>query len=699
MLPASLKNMRLIIVESPTKAKTISRFLNKTDVVESSFGHVRDLPIKKMGVAINNNFEPDYEVPLKAKKTVTKLKSLAKQADEIILASDEDREGEAIAWHLQQLLKLPAKDKNRIVFHEITESAIKDALKSPRQLNQNLVDAQQARRVLDRLVGYELSPFLWKKVAKNLSAGRVQSVAVRLTVEREREIENFKKQEYWTINAELQSKNGPFTAQLAKWQNKNLDKFALTNETEANNIKNELSQAKYSVSSITKERLTKKPAAPFTTSTLQQTANRWLGFSAKQTMVLAQQLYEGVNLGPHGQTGLITYMRTDAVNLSNEFVTKAREVLENNFGQQFLATSPRKFANKSKGAQEAHEAIRPTDPQRTPESVKSYLEPRQFKLYQLIWQRALASQAAEAQIDHTSVDVTAGKGIFRTTGQTIVFQGYLLIYPEQTQEKILPLLTKTETLKLTALQSEQHFTQPPARYSDAGLVKQLEKYGIGRPSTYAPTIATIEARNYVVRDEYKRLEPTAIAKVVNDLLVTHFPKIVDYQFTADIEGELDQIAHGQLAWQPVITNFYQPFHQNLEVKTKELSRQDIMPDQASTEVCDKCGAPMVIKTGRYGPFLACSAFPKCRNIKSMKEKKVAKPLPERFQHLLTEYANRVCDKCGAPMAVKAGRYGPFLACSAFPKCRNLQKIIIKKAASPKAAPKKTKQAKKNKNLA
>jgi DNA topoisomerase-1 len=686
--------MRLIIVESPTKAKTISRFLGKTDVVESSFGHVRDLPTKKMGIAIDNNFEPSYEIPVKAKKTVAKLKELAKQADEVVLASDEDREGEAIAWHLQQLLKLPPKDNNRIVFHEITESAIKTALKSPRQLNQDLIDAQQARRVLDRLVGYELSPFLWKKVAKNLSAGRVQSVAVRLIVEREREIESFQQQEYWTINADLQAKDGQFSAQLARWQDKSLDKLTLGNETIANEIKDKLLNARYTIGSIAKNRLTKKPAAPFTTSTLQQTANRWFGFSAKQTMVIAQQLYEGVNLGPHGQTGLITYMRTDAVNLSNEFVAQSREVLQNNFGSQFLSPNPRKFANKSKGAQEAHEAIRPTDPQRTPESIKSYLEPRQFKLYQLIWQRALASQAAEAQIDHISIDVTAGEGLFRATGQTIAFPGYLMIYPEQTQEKLLPPLIANETLQLLNLQAEQHFTQPPARYSDAGLVKQLEKHGIGRPSTYAPTIATIEARNYVVRDEHKRLEPTAIAKVVNDLLVAHFPEIVDYQFTANIEGRLDQIAHGHLSWQPVIADFYQPFHQNLETKNKQLSRQDILPDQASAEVCDKCGAPMVIKTGRYGPFLACSAFPKCRNIKSLKEKRVSKPLPEKFQYLLTEYADHVCDKCGAAMAVKVGRYGPFLACSAFPKCRNLQKIIVKKAAATATAVKRGKKSKK-----
>ncbi len=688
MSPVLSNNMRLIIVESPTKAKTISRFLGKEDVVESSFGHVRDLPTKKMGIDIEHDFQPDYEVPVKAKKTVTKLKALAKQADEVILASDEDREGEAIAWHLQQLLKLPAQADNRIVFHEITESAITTALKNPRKISQDLVDAQQARRVLDRLVGYELSPFLWKKVAKNLSAGRVQSVAVRLIVEREREIEAFQKQEYWTISSNLAAKNGNFETQLAKWQGKTLEKFALNTAEAAEKIKQQLLKADYTISAITKERTTKKPAAPFTTSTLQQTANRWLGFSAKQTMTLAQKLYEGIELGPHGQVGLITYMRTDAVNLSNEFVSRARETITNNFGQQFLAASPRRFANKSKGAQEAHEAIRPTDPDRTPESIKNYLEPRQFRLYQLIWQRALASQAAEAQIDRTSVEVTASEGLFRTTGQTIVFPGYLMIYPEQTQEKILPDLAEKEPLKLLKLETEQHFTQPPARYSDAGLVKQLEKYGVGRPSTYAPTIATVEARNYVVRDEYKRLAPTEIAKVVNDLLVAHFPNIVDYQFTANIETQLDQIAHGQLTWPPVIADFYQPFHENLENKTKELSKKDILPDQASTEVCDKCGAPMLIKTGRYGPFLACSAYPDCRNIKSLKEKKEPKPLPERFQHLPEEYANEVCEKCGAKMAVKVGRYGPFLACTAFPKCRNLKKIIVKKEAAAKATSKK-----------
>lgn len=688
MSPVLSNNMRLIIVESPTKAKTISRFLGKEDVVESSFGHVRDLPTKKMGIDIEHDFQPDYEVPVKAKKTVTKLKALAKQADEVILASDEDREGEAIAWHLQQLLKLPAQADNRIVFHEITESAITTALKNPRKISQDLVDAQQARRVLDRLVGYELSPFLWKKVAKNLSAGRVQSVAVRLIVEREREIEAFQKQEYWTISSNLAAKNGNFETQLAKWQGKTLEKFALNTAEAAEKIKQQLLKADYTISAITKERTTKKPAAPFTTSTLQQTANRWLGFSAKQTMTLAQKLYEGIELGPHGQVGLITYMRTDAVNLSNEFVSRARETITNNFGQQFLAASPRRFANKSKGAQEAHEAIRPTDPDRTPESIKNYLEPRQFRLYQLIWQRALASQAAKAQIDRTSVEVTASEGLFRTTGQTIVFPGYLMIYPEQTQEKILPDLAEKEPLKLLKLETEQHFTQPPARYSDAGLVKQLEKYGVGRPSTYAPTIATVEARNYVVRDEYKRLAPTEIAKVVNDLLVAHFPNIVDYQFTANIETQLDQIAHGQLTWPPVIADFYQPFHENLENKTKELSKKDILPDQTSTEVCDKCGAPMLIKTGRYGPFLACSAYPDCRNIKSLKEKKEPKPLPERFQHLPEEYANEVCEKCGAKMAVKVGRYGPFLACTAFPKCRNLKKIIVKKEAAAKATSKK-----------
>ena len=675
--------MRLIIVESPTKAKTISHFLAKTDIVESSFGHVRDLPTKKLGVDVNNNFEPEYEVPVKAKKIATKLKSLVKKADGVILATDEDREGEAIAWHLQQLLKLPANQKNRIVFHEITESAIKNALKTPRELDYNLVNAQQARRILDRLVGYELSPFLWKKVAKNLSAGRVQSAAVRLIVEREREIEAFVKQEYWTISAHLQAHKEKFTAQLVKWQGKTLDKLAIANQEEAQKIKEQLLKANYNVCKITREKIIKTPPAPFTTSTLQQVANRWLGFSAKQTMVLAQQLYEGINLGPEGQVGLITYMRTDALNLSNEFTHQARTVIQNNFGPQFIAKTPRKFINKNKRAQEAHEAIRPTDPNRTPESMKKYLDPRQFRLYELIWQRALASQAAEAQIDHLSINIEADSAIFLATGQTITFPGYLSIYPEQTQEKILPHLTDKESLKLLELTTDQHFTQPPARYSDAGLVKQLEKYGIGRPSTYAPIIATIEKRGYAIRDNYKRLEPTAIGKIVNDLLVKHFPNIVDYQFTASIEDSLDDIAGGEIAWPKIIADFYWPFHQHLEEKNQELSKKDIMPETPTNEVCDKCGAKMVIKIGRYGPFLACSAFPKCRNIKSMKSKSTHQELPEKYQYLAKKYANEICDKCGAKMVIKIGRFGPFLACSAFPKCRNIKKIYTKKQQSIK----------------
>ncbi|HPD07968.1 MAG TPA: type I DNA topoisomerase [Patescibacteria group bacterium] len=666
--------MRLIIVESPTKAKTISHFLTKTDTVESSFGHVRDLPTKKLGVDIENNFEPEYEVPAKAKKVVAKLKTLAKKADEIILATDEDREGEAIAWHLQQLLKLPANQKNRIVFHEITESAIKNALKAPRELDYNLINAQQARRILDRLVGYELSPFLWKKVAKNLSAGRVQSVAVRLIVEREREIEKFIKQEYWTITAHLQAHEEKFTAQLVKWQGKTLEKFALADQQKAEEIKEKLTGEEFVIDKITKEKILKMPPPPFTTSTLQQVANRWLGFSARQTMVLAQQLYEGINLGSEGQVGLITYMRTDALDLSSEFIHQARKVIQDNFGHQFIAKTPRKFINKNKRAQEAHEAIRPTNPQRTPESIKQYLDPRQFRLYELIWQRALASQAAEAQINHLSIDIKANSAIFLATGQTITFPGYLSIYPEQTQEKNLPHLTDKEHLKLLELTTDQHFTQPPARYSDAGLVKQLEKYGIGRPSTYAPIIATIEKRGYVARDNYKRLAPTAIGKIVNDLLVKHFPEIVDYQFTANIENNLDDIARGEVAWPKVIADFYWPFHQHLEEKNQELSKKDIMPETPTNETCDKCGAKMVIKIGRYGPFLACSAFPKCRNIKSLKSPSTPKPLPEKYQYLAKEYANETCDKCGAKMVIKIGRYGPFLACSAFPKCRNIKKI-------------------------
>ncbi len=687
--------MDLIIVESPTKAKTISKFIDSHFKIESSFGHVRDLPEKEMGVNIKNNFKLTYVVPPKSKKNITKLKELSQKANQVILATDEDREGEAIAWHLKEALNLDQNKIARIVFHEITKDAILKALNNPRNINMKLVDAQQARRVLDRLVGYELSPFLWKKVAKGLSAGRVQSVAVRLIVERERKIQNFKPQEYWNIKALLakqENQEKTIRAKLNKINGKVIDKLEIKNKGQTDKILNDLVGAKYLVARVEQKQTKKNPPKPFATSTLQQTANRWFGFSAKQTMMIAQQLYE---------TGLITYMRTDSLNLSDKFLHEAQQYLAKNLGEKYSLKNPRKFKTKSKGAQEAHEAIRPTEVKNNPEAKKSSLDNNQFKLYKLIWQRALASQMPEALIDATIIDINAVGAIhevpqqyqFRATGQVLKFNGYLKIYPEKSQEIELPEVKKQEELDLIKLEPEQHFTKPPGRYSDAGLVKALERYGIGRPSTYAPTIATIETRNYVKRDENKKLAPTDIALVVNDLLIAHFPKIVDFQFTAQMENDLDNIAIGHIAWQPVIRDFYNPFHINLEAKYQEVKKEDVVPEEESEEVCDKCGAPMVVKTGRYGKFLACSAFPKCRNIKSLNGKSVSRnnnqinnEKSEEIKKLEEKYQEEKCDKCNAPMVIKTGKYGPFLACSAYPKCKNIKNINNKSQSTGVACP-------------
>ncbi len=663
--------MKLVIVESPTKAKTITKFLGSDFTVESSFGHVRDLPLSTMGIEIDNNFEPKYVVPAKAKKNLKNLQLLAKKSDKIILATDEDREGEAIAWHLAQALKINEAQTDRIVFHEITKPAIEQALEKPRKIDMKLVDAQQARRILDRLVGYELSPFLWKKVAKGLSAGRVQSVAVRLVVEREREIKKFKTDEFWTVEASLQNEQKlPFSARLNKIADKTIDKLEIKNQEQAEKILEALNGAKYLVADLEKKQTKKQPPKPFTTSSLQQTANRWLGFSAKQTMMIAQQLYE---------MGFITYMRTDSLNLADKFLTETAQYLKTNLGEKYSLASPRRFKTKAKGAQEAHEAIRPSEASRAPESVSSDLNPNQNKLYKLIWQRAIGSQMPEAIVDTTTVDIDALETPyqFRANGQIVKFDGYLKIYPEASQEIVLPEMKTKEELELLDLKKEQHFTKPPARFSDAGLVKELEKHGIGRPSTYAPTINTIIERNYVQRDENKRLAPTDIAFVVIDLLVEHFPKIADYEFTAKMENDLDMIAEGEVKWQPIIKEFYEPFHANLESKYETINKNDIVPEEKSTEICDKCGAPMIVKTGRYGKFLACSAFPGCKNIKSMPgtdRDKNGRADSKEIDELKDKYKTEVCDKCGAPMAVKVGKFGPFLACSAYPKCKNIKSI-------------------------
>ncbi|OGE87541.1 MAG: DNA topoisomerase I [Candidatus Doudnabacteria bacterium RIFCSPLOWO2_02_FULL_49_13] len=659
----------LVIVESPTKAKTITRFLDGKYFVAASFGHIRDLPASKMGIDIEHDFEPTYVVPPKAKKRVAELKKLAKDAPEVILATDEDREGEAIAWHLISALGLEKKTIKRIAFHEITKTAIAEALEHPRQLDLHLVDAQQARRILDRLVGYELSPFLWKKVRRGLSAGRVQSVAVRLIVEREREIQKFQPVEYWSIEATF-NKDGQFIGKLAKIDGQALGQIGIKDEARAKKILADLANRPAEIIEVTKKETRRNPAAPFITSTMQQEAARKLGFSAKQTMMYAQQLYEGVEIGEEGATGLITYMRTDSVNLSDFALESAKQAITEKYGKDYLLPEPRKYASKSKNAQEAHEAIRPTDLNRDPESVKAHLDRNQYRLYDLIWKRTIATQMPEAVFDQTSVD-TAIKGdkqyIFRSTGQVIKFDGFMKVYLEGTdeetaeeQEGLLPELAKGDKPKVLKILPKQHFTQPPPRFSDASLIKALEEQGIGRPSTYAPTISTIQDRGYVDKIE-KKFHPTDIGFIVNDILVEHFPKVVDLQFTAQMEEQLDQIAEGEKEWVPVIKEFYGPFHDNLKTKEKEVERHVELLD----EKCPDCGNPLQVKFGRFGKFICCSTYPEC---------KYTRPLPEE-QKIIDDNAGVICEKCGKPMVVKFGRFGSFLGCSGYPECKNIKKIV------------------------
>lgn len=659
----------LIIVESPTKAKTISKFLDKNYTVKSSFGHLRDLPKSKLGVDVENGFEPEYTINPKSKKIVSELKKIAKESDEIILASDEDREGEAIAWHLAHILGIDLEGKSkskkgykRIVFHEITKSAILEALQNPRQLDFNLVDAQQARRVLDRLVGYKLSPFLWKKIRYGLSAGRVQSVAVRLIVEREREIQNFKKDEYWEINADLskKDKSADFLAKLVRVDKKTLKKLDIKTQKEAEVIKTDLEKENYIIEKIEKKETKKNPLPPFTTSTLQQAANNRLGYSSKQTMMIAQQLYEGIDIGSGGSVGLITYMRTDSLNLSKESLEKAQNYITNHFGKEYA--EQRFFKTKSKGAQEAHEAIRPTDPSRTPESIKEFLDPKQYKLYMLIWQRMLASQMASAISDLTTIEIAAGKYTLRSSGSTIKFEGFLKVYPMKTEEIIFPELKEKEELELLKILADQHFTQPPARYNEASLVKALEEFGIGRPSTYAPIISTIQDRGYV-RKEEKRFMPEEIGFIVNDFLVEHFPDIVDIAFTAKMEEDLDKVAEGKHEWRTLMGDFYNPFVKNLNVKEKEVDKKAIT-EEKTDEKCPECGSPMIIKLGRFGKFMACSNYPTCKTTKPIGEEK----------KLNEEFSDEVCEKCGKPMVVKRGRFGTFLGCSGYPDCKNIKSL-------------------------
>ena len=655
--------MQLVIVESPTKAKTISKFLPKEYTVESSYGHVRDLPAKNMGIDIENNFEPEYEVGEKAEKQVAKLKKLAKASTKILFATDEDREGEAIAWHLREILK--PKDYQRITFHEITKKAIEASLEHPRDIDLHLVDAQQARRVLDRLVGYELSPFLWKKVAKGLSAGRVQSVVVRLIVEREREIEKFNKEEYWTIDATFDSHGSKFEAKLHALDGATIKKFDVNNEAQAKALVDALKSADYKIAKVELKESSKKPPEPFRTSTLQQAANNRLNFSAKETMMLAQQLYEGVEIGGKGRVGLITYMRTDSLNLSADFLTACHGYIAQNFGAAYALEKPRVFKTKNKGAQEAHEAIRPTHAELSPDDVRQYLDDRQFKLYDLIWRRTMGGQMPEAIMSSTTVDIDSAdkKYTFRATGQTIKFDGFLKVYQTDTKETILPVMKENEAVALDKVDPNQHFTEPPARYTEASLIKILEEYGIGRPSTYAPTLATVIERNYVTKEE-KKLKPTEMGILVNDILVEHFSQIVNYEFTADIEKDFDKIADGKKEWRPMIKKFYVPFHANLKAKDKELTKK-ALTETTSEEVCDKCRKPMVVKVGRFGRFLACTGYPECKNTKKLAG---GEDKPQ-----VLELVEEVCPDCGAQLAQRHGRFGAFLGCSNYPNCKYIKK--------------------------
>ena len=676
--------MKLVIVESPAKAKTISKFLGKDFIVKSSYGHVRDLPQKEMGIDIEHDFAPKYEVPDKALARISELKKIAKKADQIILATDEDREGEAISWHLQEALEISDKETQRIVFHEITKSAIEKALDNPRSIDLNLVDAQQARRVLDRLVGYELSPFLWKKIRRGLSAGRVQSVALRLIVEREREIEKFKPEEYWTILADLKKKTGDrnvFEAKLSKENGKAFGKMGIKNKKQAEKIQSFLEKSEFKIESITKKELQKNPLPPYTTSTLQQEANSKLGYSAKQTMSIAQKLYEGVPIGKSGSVGLITYMRTDSLNLSMESLIAARKKIEESFGKNYALASPRFFKNKSKGAQEAHEAIRPTFPEYDPESIKEHLDSKQHRLYKLIWQRMIASQMAPAVLNSTTIDISAqqknSKDIFtlRSNGSTIKFDGYLKIYGDKipVTENILPEMEEQEPLDLEKVKSEQKFTAPPSRYSEATIIKAMEEEGIGRPSTYAPTISTIIERKYVDKDETKKLFPQDIGLLVSDLLVEHFNKIVDYKFTAQMEEDLDDIAEGKKEWVPVIKNFYKPFHKNLKEKTKEVTKESLQEKLGRN--CPDCGGDLIVKFGRFGKFIACSNYPNCRYTEKTKDEK------EQEKKIEEEIGQEKCELCGGAMVIKRGRYGMFLGCSKYPECKNIKKIENKTGVS------------------
>lgn len=673
----------LVIVESPAKAKTLKKYLGKKFDVKASVGHVKDLPKSTLGVDLDNDFAPTYELIKGKQKVVEELAKAALKADKVYLAADPDREGEAIAWHVAEVLQLPKEKRARVLFNEITKTAVIKALETPIELNQDRYEAQQARRILDRLVGYKISPILWTKVRRGLSAGRVQSVAVRVIVEREREVQKFVPQAYWTVQAELESKSKGFLSRLTKVGDKKLERLEIGTEEWAKEIVKDSQSADWKILSVTQKERKRNPDPPFITSTMQQESAKRLYFSAKKTMTLAQQLYEGIELGEKGATGLITYMRTDSIRLSDDAIKEARAIIEKEYGKKYLPAQPLIYKNK-KNAQDAHEAVRPTSTEYTPESVKPFLDADQFKLYELIWNRYLTCQMEQAIFDQTTVDLEAkaknGKSYgYRTTGSILRFDGFLRIWQESEEDKQankekaedlesqdLPELTKDSPVSCRKVTEEKHMTQPPPRYSESSLIKELEEKGIGRPSTYANILSTIQDRKYVEKKE-NRFYPTELGSIVTDLLVECFGGVVDVQFTANMEEQLDLIEEGQRNWIKALKDFYGPFSDTLKAAQEKM--RDIKREETPTDLdCPKCQKKLIIKWGKNGKFVACQGYPECRftseyTIEDGKFKLVVQPTTDEK-----------CPNCTQPMVVKSGRFGKFLACSAYPKCKTTKAI-------------------------
>lgn len=671
----------LVIVESPAKAKTIQKYLGKDYDVLASYGHVRDLPPRKGSVNPDQQFEMTYSPIEKNARHIESIAKALKNSKSLLLATDPDREGEAISWHVYELMKernlLKDKDVHRIFFNEITKSAIQEAINNPRTISMDLVNAQQARRALDYLVGFNLSPLLWKKIRRGLSAGRVQSPALRLIVEREEEIEKFVAQEYWRIIAQCQHESSVFDARLTHYQQEKLQQFTINKAEHAHRVRDnliELAQGILTVDNIEKKQKKRKPAAPFITSTLQQEAARKLGFTARKTMMVAQQLYEGIDIGS-GTMGLITYMRTDSVNLAAEAIGEIREYIAHRYGEASCPKSSRVYKTKSKNAQEAHEAIRPTSVKRTPEMVQQALTPDQYKLYNLIWKRTISCQMADALIDTVAVDLSCGKGnLFRANGSTIAFPGFLSVYEESRDEKqddeqasvILPMLTPGEKITLHDILANQHFTEPPPRYSEASLVKALEEYDIGRPSTYATIIHTLQQREYVTVDK-KRFIPTDVGRIVNRFLTGYFTRYVDYKFTAQLEDTLDAVSRGEREWIPVLEEFWRPFIQQIHVTDEQVQRKDVTTE-ALEDKCPKCGKPLAIRLGKRGRFIGCTAYPECDYTQDLNNKENDK----KSEPDLIE--GRSCPDCSGPLHIKTSRYGRFIGCGNYPDCKYIEPL-------------------------